>query len=141
MCRQCRQRSLEINHATMEKSFQMLLLTQSIFSSKIMEVENYPNLEETHLPPGAIFHLHHCKATSSTCGVALPRPKKNTIISSNIAARNWKAYGGWQKVLYDFVVIGPLALRPLRALARVGFLPHSICRALALAPSCAALHF
>lgn len=58
------------------EEFQMLLLTQSIFSSKIMEVENYPNLEETHLPPGAIFHLHHCKATSSTCGVALPGQKK-----------------------------------------------------------------
>ena len=30
---------------------------------------------------------------------------------------------------------------PLHALARVEFLPHSICLTLALAPSCAALHF
>ena len=63
-------------------------------------------------------------------------------------------HGGCRKFLLLFGRIGPLALRPCALLPRVFLLPHSknilqipwwygdmVCLALALAPSCAALHF
>ena len=77
---------------------------------------------------------------------------------TNPTEKTIDTYGGCRKFLLLFGRIGPLALRPCALLRAWGFLPHSInilqiplwygdmmwcmvCLALALAPSCAALHF
>ena len=66
--------------------------------------------------------------------------RKNTL-NSDLKPRIKQTHGGWQKFLCNFGMIGLTCASPLRALARVGVLPPSICLALALALSCAALHF
>lgn len=83
------------------EEFQMLLLTQSIFSSKIMEVENYPNLEETHLPPGAIFHLHQCKA-GQCARSKTGKGSSNWGLAQIISSRRWLnvAHGASRKQRY-----------------------------------------
>ena len=88
--------------------------------------------------PPAPQRRHAASANTSGSKMAPEVEVEALIWSVDKATSFLWLYGGWQKFLSDFGMIGPLALRLAHSL---GLFPHMVCLALALAPSCAALHF